>query len=364
MVWFIVMQVFSTLLEWVRLGRKTEQDKDLEILLLRRQLAILERKGDRPLRVSRAEKLTLVVLMSKLESTTNRTIKQLGEIMRIFQPETVFKWHRELVRRKWTYRRQNQGGRPRKQKELERLVIRLAKENSDWGNSRIEGECRKLGYEISDETVAHILRRHGIPPAPERGRSPSWQHLMTHYQEQILACDFFTVETLFLRTIYVLFFIELGSRRVHFAGCTMHPKAAWVEQQARQIVWQLDEQELKIRFLLHDNDRKFTQAFDTIFRSAGIKVISLPYQAPNANAYAERWVRTVREECLDKLLVINERRLGQMMREHTAHYNRSRPHQGIDQQTPISFPTPEPYGLVQCRNVLGGIIHEYYRKAA
>jgi putative transposase len=293
MVWFVVMQVFSIVLEWLSLGRKIDREKDLEILLLRRQLAILERKQNQPVRVSRAEKLSLVVLATKLKSTTNRTTNQLRDVIRIFQPETVFKWHRELVRRKWTHHRMNRGGRPRTDKELERLVVRLARENSDWGNGRIEGECRKLGYDISDETVGNILARYGIRPAPERGSSPAWRHLMAHYKDQILACDFFTVETLFLKTIYCPFFIEIGSRRVHYAGCARHPNAGWVNQQACQMVWKLEEQGIRIRFLLHDNDVKFNEMFDTIFRSIGIKVIHLPYRAPNSNAFAERWVRTV-----------------------------------------------------------------------
>jgi putative transposase len=364
MSWFVVMQVFSILLEWLSLGRKIDREKDLEILLLRRQLAILERKQNKPLRVSRAEKLPLVILTTKLKSTTNRTTRQLSDVIRIFQPETVFKWHRELVRRKWTCRLKNRGGRPRIDKELERLVVKLARENNDWGNGRIEGECRKLGYDISDETVGSILARHGIPPAPERGSSPEWRHLMTHYKDQILACDFFTIETLFLKTIYCLFFIEVGSRRVHFAGCTMHPNGGWVNQQARQMVWKLEEQGIKIRFLLHDNDSKFIEVFDTIFRSIGIKVIHLPHRAPNSNAFAERWVRTVREECLDKLLIINQGHLRRVMKEYITHYNRHRPHQGIDQRSPISFSTPETYGEIHRRDVLGWIIHEYYREAA
>jgi transposase InsO family protein len=247
---------------------------------------------------------------------------------------------------------------------LERLVVRLARENSDWGNGRIEGECRRLGHDISDETVGNILTRHGIPPTPERGSSPGWRHLMTHYKDQILACDFFTIEPLFLKTIFCLFFIEVGSRRVHFAGCTMHPNGSWVTQQARQMVWKLEEQGIKIRFLLHDNDTKFTEMFDTIFRSIGIKVIHLPYRAPNANAFAERWIRTVREECLDKVLIINERHLHQVMKDYIVHYNHQRPHQGIDQQTPIPFLTPDSHDKVCRQDVVGGIIHEYYQKAA
>jgi len=186
---------------------------------------------------------------------------------------------------------------------------------------------------------------------------------MTHYQAQILAYDFFTIETLFLRTLYVFFFIELGSRRVHFAGCTAHPNGAWVTQQARQIVWELAERELPIRFLIHDNDSKFTPAFDTVFAAEAIKVIRTPFRAPNANAYAERWVRTVREECLDKLLIINQVHLRRVLGEFISYYNSSRPHQGIEQRTPIMRTTVMSTGPVRCRDVLGGIIHDYYRAA-
>ena len=227
MSWFILAQFFSTLIEVVLLRHHTDRAKDLQILLLRRQLAIVERKLDKPLKVSHAEKLTLAILAFKLKNTTEQTVKQLSDVIRIFQPETVFKWHRELVRRKWTYRRRAHDGRPRTNLCLERLVLQLAKEN-DWGNGKIAGELRKLGYCLSDETIANILKRHGIPPLPHRRPSLSWRHLMTHYKDQILACDFFAVETLFLRTLYVFFFIELGSRRVRFAGCTSHPTGAWV----------------------------------------------------------------------------------------------------------------------------------------
>jgi putative transposase len=233
MMWFAIMQILSTVLECLWLWRKTDREKDIEILLLRRQLEIVDRARDKPLRLSRAEKLTLAVLAAHLKSVTSWPMKQFSRVLRIFQPETVFKWHRELVRRKWTHKASDQRGRPRTHQEIERLIVRLARQNRDWGNLKIAGELAKLGIEISDETVALILRRHGIPRAPERGRSPSCHHLMTHYREQILACDFFTVETFFLQTLYVFFFIELGSRRVHFAGCTEHPNSAWVNQQAR-----------------------------------------------------------------------------------------------------------------------------------
>jgi putative transposase len=363
MIWFMVLQVVSTVVELVRLGRKSESEKDLEILLLRRQLAIYERKQERAPRLSRGEKLALVVLATKLKAKTGRTIKGMGEVIRIVKPATLFGWHRQMVRRKWTFRQRNRGGRPRTNSELERLVLRLTRENG-WGNGRIEGELLKLGYDISDETAANILRRHGIPPATERDISPSWRHLMTHYKDQLLAGDFFTVETLFLQTIYVFFFIEIGTRRVRFAGCTTNPTGVWVTQQARQLMWDLDEREPAIRFLIRDNDKKFTPAFDTVFRSQGIDVIPTPYRAPNANAHAERWIRSVREECLDKLLSIKQAHLRRVMCEYVEFFNTARPHQGIDQQIPMPRTDRTPAGPVCCRNVLGGIIHDYHRDAA
>jgi transposase InsO family protein len=290
-------------------------------------------------------------------------MKELSKVIRIVKPATVFGWHQALARWKWTYKTQSGGGRPRTNQEVEKLVVRLAREN-DWGNKRIQGELLKLGHALSDETVANILRRHGIPPLPEREPSLSWRHLMSHYQDQLLACDFFTVETLFLQTLYVFVFIEIGSRRVHFAGCTPHPNGQWVTQQARQVVWELEGREPTIRFLIRDNDKKFSQSFDTVFRAEGIDVIRTPYRAPNANAFAERWIRSVREECLDKLLIIHPSHLRRVMREYVAHYNSARPHQGIAQQIPIPQRATMPDGPVYSRNVLGGIIHEYYRQAA
>lgn len=363
MIWFMVFQVVSTLVEMVRLGRQSESEKDLEIVLLRGQLAIYERKQNQPMRLSRCEKVTLVVVATRLKVQTGRTIKSMGEVIRIVKPATLYGWHKQLVRWKWTYRNQNRGGRPRTDRKIEQLVVRLAREN-DWGFERIEGELLKLGYTISHETVGNILRRHNIPPVPERDTSPSWRHLMTHYKNQLLACDFFTVETLFLQTLYVLVFIEIGSRRVHFAGCTAHPNNAWVTQQARQVMWALEDREPGIRFLIRDNDQKFSRAFDTVFRCEGLDVIPTPYRAPNANAFAERWIRSVREECLDKLLIINQAHLGRVMREYVEFFNTARPHQGIDQQIPVPKTGRRANGPVRCRNVLGGIIHDYYRDAA
>lgn len=361
--WFVAMQVFSILLEWLHLGRRSAPEKDLEILLLRHQIAIWERQHQTVVRPSRGEKFILAVLTVHLKTITQCTIKELSSIIRIVQPETALKWHRELVRRKWSQRPSSSGGRPRTDPALEKLIIRLAQEN-DWGHLKIAGELLKLGYVISDETVATILKRHGIPPLSERKPSLSWRHFMMHYKDQLLACDFFTVETLFLQTAYVLFFIELGSRRVHFAGCTLHPNNRWVTQQARQMVWELEDTAPKPRFLIHDRDTKFSQAFDHVFESVGVEVIRTPVCAPNANAFAERWVRTVREECLDKLIIVNQAHLHHVMLEFTDYYNTARPHQGLHQRIPRPKALLKTDGFIHRRSILGGIIHDYYREAA
>lgn len=300
MLWFLLTRCFSILLQLLLLSRQTDRIKDLQILLLRHQLDIAQLKFDKPLRPSRTEKFLLALLTVKFKQMTRLPVNKLQDVILIFQPTTVLQWHREMVRRKWTYRQPSRGGRPKIGAELESLIVRLAHEN-DWGNGKIAGELLKPGCKVSDQTIANSLKRHGIPPLPQRRPSLSWHHRIAHYKDQILACDFFTVET-FLQIVYVLFFIELGSRRVHLAGCTTRPRGTWVAQQARQMVWQIQDDDARIRFLLRDNVSKFTTSFDAVFASEHIEVIRTPYQAPNANAYGEHWVRSVREECLDKLL--------------------------------------------------------------
>ncbi len=180
----------------------------------------------------------------------------------------------------------------------------------------------------------------------------------------MLACDFFTIETVWLQTLYVLFFIELNTRRVYLAGCTRQPTSVWVTQQSRQFVWDLQSAPSPCRFLIHDRDSKFSASFDHVFMSEGIPIIRTPPQTPNANAYAERWVRTVREECLDHFLVLNERHLGRVLKDYLAYYNQARPHQGLQQQTPIPYPLGKPVGKIRHRAILGELIRDYYREAA
>lgn len=330
MVWFVITLIFSTIVDIITIGRQSTLEKDLEILVLRQQLSILQRKTNAPIRPNRVEKITLSVLAVKLKTISTKTTSQLQNVIRIFQPETVLRWHQELVRKKWTYQRENKGGRPSSSKELENLILKLAQENPRWGYGKIQGELIKLNFQISQSTIRNILQRYGIQPAPVRNGSIGRRKLMDHYKDYILACDFFTIETIWLQTIYVLFFIELGSRQVRFAGVTANPNEIWITQQARQLIWDLQENDKHSRFLIHDNDRKFSKAFNAVFQSEGFHVIHTPFRAPNANAFAERWVRTVREECLDHILILSANYLRGILSEYSDYYNTSRPHQGID----------------------------------
>ena len=227
MLWSFIGSIFSVLLSFVYLSLLSEEDKDLEIIILRHQLDVMVRKQKQPVRPNRAEKATLALLKARLKKNTKRTIRQLGDVIRIVRPETVIRWHRELVRRKWAQPPQKKVGRPKINQDTESLIVRLAKENLRWGYYRIEGELKKLEFVASLTTVRNVLDRNGILPAPVRYGSIGWKTMMKHYREQMLACDFFTVETIFLKTVYVLIFIELGTRRVHLAVVTSHPDGNW-----------------------------------------------------------------------------------------------------------------------------------------
>jgi transposase len=277
-------------------------------------------------------------------------------------PQTVLRWHRELIRRKWTYKRKRRPGRPILARETAVLVLRLAKENPRWGYCRIQGELKKLDISISASTICSLLRRHGLRPAPRR-EGPSWKEFLAQQAAGIVACDFFCVETVWLKTLYVLFFIEVSTRRVHLAGITAHPGSAWVTQQARNLA--IDERLLGFQFLIRDRDAKYSGPFDEVFRSEGVRVIRTPIRSPKANAFAERFVRTARHECLDHILVLGEHHLERILREYVKHYNKERPHRGL------SLRTPEPQlasnhadGEVVRVPRLSGLINEYRRIAA
>ncbi|GAC1552510.1 MAG: hypothetical protein NVS2B7_28500 [Herpetosiphon sp.] len=365
MIFLLFARTLSVLLDFIILMRQSDRDKDIEILLLRHQLRILQRKQSYAPHISRWEKLTLVILASKLTRMTHGGRARLCELVFLFKPETLLKWHRDLVRRKWTFKQGAVLGRPAISSDLRALLLRLAKENPTWGYGKLQGELLKLGYVIGRSTVRDALKHHRVSPAPERSRRGStWRTFLGQYKGEMLACDFFTVETAWLKTLYVLFFIEIGSRRVHFAGCTTSPTAGWVAQQARQVSWQIQDSVAPVRFLIHDRDTKFPAAFDAVFTTEQVKIIRTPVRAPNANAYAERWIRSIREECLDKVIILNERHLHRVLTTYVDYFNHARPHQGLDQRCPIPVKSTVRDGPIERRDLLGGVLHDYYRRAA
>ena len=351
--------VVRTLTRLVVGGRRGQDSgtKDLEILVLRHQLRVLRRTSGPPR--YRARDRVLLAAASCL-------IPRDRWVAFLVTPATLLHWHRELVKRKWTYGRTGRPGRPSIDREVRELVLRLARENPRWGCVRIGGELRKLGIRVGATTIRSLIRTARLGPAPRR-TGPSWTEFLRAQAGGIMACDFFTVETAWLRTLYVLAFIELGSRRVHLSPSTAHPDSAWVTQQARNLALGLDDRARPLRFLIRDRDTKFSRSFDEVVRSEGVRVILTPVRAPNANAYAERVIETIRAECLDWSLIQGRRHLDRTLRTYATHYNHGRPHRGLDLATPLAEagePVPVSPRGVRRRDLLGGLVHEYHGLAA
>lgn len=352
--------VVCRLLELVVLLGRRDRAKELEILVLRHELSILRRQVGRP----HFETHDRVLLASFSRMLPRRSWTAFS-----VRPETLLAWHRRLVARRWTYPHRRPG-RPSISRDVRALILRLARENSSWGYLRIAGELRKLGVAVSASSVRNILVEAGLPPAPRRD-AQSWRSFLRAQGESILACDFFTVDTIWLRRLYVLAFISIGSRRITYFAITSKPDGAWMLQQARNLLMELDDHDRQVRFLIHDRDAKFPPAFDALLESGGIKAIHTPVRAPNANAHMERWVGTVRRECLDRLLIVGRRQLQHVLRIYVTHYNAARPHRALDLRPPNSTTRPPiaaaatPYSLqVDRRDLLGGLIHEYELAAA
>jgi putative transposase len=298
------------LLELAVLRRRSEREKEIEILLLRHQLRVLERQAARS-QLTPADRALLAAF--------SRVLPRAAWKRSLFvTPGTVLRWHRELVARRWTYPHRPPG-RPATPAETRELVVRLARENPGWGYRRIQGELVGLGFKLAASTVWTILKEAGIEPAPNRLET-SWAEFLRSQAASMLECDFFTVDTLSLKRFYVLFFIELATRRVYLAGITTHADGSWVTQQARNLLMHLDDEGVRPRVLVRDRDSKFTREFDEVFRSEGIRVIKAPVRAPKARAHAERWVGTVRRECLDQLLILGRRHLQHVMKTYVLHY--------------------------------------------
>ena len=331
------------------------RDQNREILLLRQQLLILQRQLGRKPAYGHVEKLALLLAALRLSK------RRLAAALLIVQPDTLLRWHRELVRGHWTFRKKRRPGRPPLTEEFQDLVVRLARENPRWGCRKIQGEMLKLGLKVGRSTIVRLLRRHGLGPPPDNRRSLTWSQFLSPYKDYIWATDFFTVTSARLRTFYVLFFMELGRRRLRLVSVTEHPTTEWVIQQLRNLSVQHDRLP---RFILHDRDGKFSEAFDALAEANGTKIIKLPARSPNLNAYAERWVRSVREECLDQIMVLSERHLRYVRKAYVEYFTKRRPHQGLKQQIPDSREEPSAIGCIRSRQVLGGLINDYYREAA
>jgi putative transposase len=302
-VWSFIYLALRRSLELILLCSQSAEAKEIEILVLRHELAVLRRQHPRP-RLQPADRALLAAL--------SRLLPRAHWSEFLVRPETLLRWHRRMVRRRWTYPAAHKG-RPPLPDDIQRLIVRLARENPRWGYQRIHGELLQLGVRVSASSIRRVLRAHGLDPAPRRAPT-TWRAFLRQQAAGIVACDFFSVDTILLRRVYVLFVIELGSRRVHLAGVTDHPTGLWVAQQARKMVVGVGDRATAWRFLIRDRDAKFTRAFDDVWRSTWAEVICTPVRAPNANAVAERWVGTVRRECLDQLLIVGRHQLVRVLR--------------------------------------------------
>ena len=352
-VWSFVYLALGRVLELIVLCCRSADAKEIEILVLRHELTVLRRQHPRP-RLQPKDRALLAAL--------SRHVRRVRWSVFLVKPETLLGWHRRMVRRRWTYPSASRG-RPPVPDQVQQLIVRLARENPRWGYQRIGGELLRQGCHASASSIRRVLRAHGIDPAPRRAPT-TWRSFLRRQAASILACDFFTVDTVFLQRLYVLFVIELRSRRVHLAGLTAHPTGPWVTQQARNLLTDLGNRAAAFEFLIRDRDAKFTRAFDCVWRSTGVQIILTPVRAPNANAVAERWIGTVHRECLDQLLIVGRQHLVHVLRAYTEHYNRHRPHRSLGQDTPVASMSraaasaPELHQLCR-RDILGGLIHQY-----
>ena len=323
--------------------------------MLRHQLEVLRRQGPRP-RLSWVDRAVIAALALRLPPA-----RRIGMLV---TPGTMLRWHRRLVARRWTTE-STRPGRPPIRAGLRELVTRLARENPTWGYRRVHGELAGLGYQVAPSTVWSILRSAGLDPAPRRS-GPTWQEFLKAQAEGIVACDFFHVETITLQRLYVFFAVEHATRRVRILGVTAHPTGAWVTQQARNLLMDVDDAGRRLRFLIRDRDTKYTEAFDAVFAGAGADVITIPVRAPRANAICERFVGSVRRELLDRILIVNAAHARAALGEYETHFNAHRPHRALGQAAPLRPLPPvaaDPTATVVRHDRLGGLLHEYAQVA-
>jgi len=353
----LVYLTVGRLFAWLRLSRRKESWKSAEILLLRHQLTVLQRQVEARPKMTWPDRALIALLLEVIPKQRRSAVRL------IVTPQTVLRWHRDIVRRRWADKsRHKRPGRPRAHRNITASVLRLAKENPGWGYRRIHGELAGLGIQIAPSTVWEILTRAGIPPAPHRG-GPTWAQFLRGQAQAIIAADFFTVDLLDGTSAYVLAVIEHATRRIRILGVTAHPDNTWVTQMARNLMMDLDEQVTSIKFLLRDRDTKFTAAFDAVLGDTGIPILHSPIRAPRANAIMERWIGGCRRELLDQTLIWNQLHLLQVLREYETHHNQHRPHRSLGQAAPLK-PLPAAVAdldtlRIHRRARVGGVIGEY-----
>ncbi|MEV6928133.1 integrase core domain-containing protein [Dactylosporangium sp. NPDC051485] len=347
--------LFCRLFGWLTLLRSASAAKDIEILVLRHENAVLRRTNPKP-RLDWTDRAVLAAL--------TRLLPRALRAHRLVTPATVLAWHRRLVARRWSYPRRP--GRPPVNVAVARLVEQMARDNPGWGYQRIRGELRGLGHDVGASTIRRILKRLSVPPAPVRRDHTTWRRFLRTQASTMLACDFFHVDcAVTLQRLYVFFVMEVGSRYVHVLGVTANPDGAWTLQQARNLLMDLGERADQFRFLIRDRAGQFTAAFDAVLADAGVTLCKIPPRSPRANAYAERFVRTVRAEVTDRMLIAGERHLRQTLDRYSRHYNGRRPHRSLWLQPPRSDRPVVDLTLerIKRRPVLGGLINEYERAA-
>jgi putative transposase len=355
-------------MEWKHLLAYITGSVDEELLLRNEYLVtenrILRQQITGRVSLSDGERKTLAEIGKRLGK------QALAKVATIVKPDTILAWHRQLVAKKFDGSKERKApGRPTIDQEVEALVVRMAQENRTWGYDRIVGALANLGYRVSDQTVGNILKRHGLPPAPERQTTTTWKEFIRTHMDVLVATDFFTAEVWTwcgLMTYYVLFFIHLDSRKVSVAGVTPHPNEQWMRQMARNATMEAWGFLAPGQYLIHDRERKYGPTFQQMIEAAGVKRVSLPPRSPNLNAYAERWVRSVKDDALARMILFGEGSLRHVLNEYMEHYHQERNHQG--KGNTLLFPPPRPKGdangPIQCRERLGGLLKYYERQAA
>ncbi|MFF3879121.1 integrase core domain-containing protein [Streptomyces sp. NPDC001978] len=347
----------------IRLLPMSDIDKNVEILTLRHQLAVLQRQVDKP-RLTPPERALLAALLHRLPRA------RLRQLHLIVSPDTILRWHRDLLRRHHAKTsRPKRPGRPPTHRSIQTLVLRLARENPSWGYRRIHGELAVLGIKVAPSTVWEVLQRNGIEPSPSRDHQ-TWAAFLRNQAHAILAADFFETRTLTGARLYVFAVIEHATRRIHVLGATAHPTAAWTTQLARNLVMDLKDVGVSMKYLIRDRDSKYTRAFDGVFQDEGIAIVTTGIRVPRMNAVMERWVRSCRAELLDRTLIWNQAHLLHALREYEAFYNQHRPHRSLHSAAPLR-PVPKPIierDRLDCLDVrkrdrLGGVLHEYAHAA-